>query len=749
MDYLKVSLVIAPQFLAGCLIYLMLLKRSTVKIVELLSIGGVLGITACTIFDQLFVNLNLPRIGWITAIGIVLATFFVFKSLLGHETASIVWKNEFRSSILPICAIAIMALGTEWFWMFPSGVFFVTAAFISRAPKKKASSVLFKMCCLGGLVFGILMFSNRPKIWWFMYEYDYPFLQALSRSLSDWGLNDYVLLSGTRTKYHWFTYAWIGLVERSAGSSIFFVLTKVAPAVFALLIAGLSWSQISRTSRSQLRTFVFSLIVMTASSYPLWGYGAKITFLASPSQFFTTAFLFATVSLLVSSTFNEIRFSALLIAILSSVVMLSKTMHGVILVCAIAFFTLVKFLFSRHRALSHLAKSLLYIASALTTFFIFVANSEGRAVFEIRFGDFFWQLQGDARLLPDRYVDIFGLLTILAFSLIPLVLIATASFSPRISQDDDTLWLSIGAIFGGVVLSLAILSAYGENLYFLQAAIGLSSLLGFSNLANKSFVQLTSRQWVSLCFLGGVLCWLSFRIPSYNSGTQPAIVIRSFRVYLPATILLSIASILIGKNIRKRSSGFDSLFKLLVVASAMAVGFSFANWSEVISRKHNEFRRDGQSYFGTPELKEAAEWINKNTDDNAIIASNYGWPIIQPSESALFSSPCVSFRQKEVLVETCRRTSSALLVSYIHRRTWLQTTALHYTGFTPKIAERQSISLGFSSSPDTLHLQRMLKDGVEWFVVDRSTTGRESWLPLAEIEFSNEQYFVLKLHEDN
>ncbi|MFM7819464.1 MAG: hypothetical protein ACKPAF_01205, partial [Actinomycetota bacterium] len=75
MDYLKVSLVIAPQFLAGCLIYLMLLKRSTVKIVELLSIGGVLGITACTIFDQLFVNLNLPRIGWITAIGIVLATF--------------------------------------------------------------------------------------------------------------------------------------------------------------------------------------------------------------------------------------------------------------------------------------------------------------------------------------------------------------------------------------------------------------------------------------------------------------------------------------------------------------------------------------------------------------------------------------------------------------------------------------------------------------------------------------------------
>jgi len=51
--------------------------------------------------------------------------------------------------------------------------------------------------------------------------------------------------------------------------------------------------------------------------------------------------------LLVSSTFNEIRFSALLIAILSSVVMLSKTMHGVILVCAIAFFALVKSCLSR------------------------------------------------------------------------------------------------------------------------------------------------------------------------------------------------------------------------------------------------------------------------------------------------------------------------------------------------------------------------------------------------------------------
>ena len=41
MDYLKVFLVLAPQLIAGCLIYLLILKRDEVDAIELLSVGSV------------------------------------------------------------------------------------------------------------------------------------------------------------------------------------------------------------------------------------------------------------------------------------------------------------------------------------------------------------------------------------------------------------------------------------------------------------------------------------------------------------------------------------------------------------------------------------------------------------------------------------------------------------------------------------------------------------------------------------
>ncbi|MFZ9885408.1 MAG: hypothetical protein ACO3ON_08140, partial [Ilumatobacteraceae bacterium] len=75
MDYLRVGLVIAPQFLAGCLIYLLLLKRSEVDLIELVSIGGVFGIVSSTIIDQIFVNLKLPHIGWLVAVLLAVAAF--------------------------------------------------------------------------------------------------------------------------------------------------------------------------------------------------------------------------------------------------------------------------------------------------------------------------------------------------------------------------------------------------------------------------------------------------------------------------------------------------------------------------------------------------------------------------------------------------------------------------------------------------------------------------------------------------
>ena len=494
MDYLRVGLVIAPQFLAGCLIYLLLLKRSEVDLIELVSIGGVFGIVSSTIIDQIFVNLNLPNIGWLVAVLLAVAAFLQVKRGRKFTLPKVTWGSDFQKSVFAIMAIAAMALGTEWFWLFPSGVLFVIASSFLIASQKKYSKVASGIASLCAVISGIYMIANRPKIWWFMYEHDFPFFQALSRSLSDWGLRDYVLLSGTTTRYHWFTYAWIGLVDRTSGAEVFFVLTRVAPAVFVLLITGISWSFINRFSKSTFRTYIGTLLVMTASTYPLWGYGSKISFFASPSQFFATSIFFVAAHILILSSDNMLRLQVATISVITASTMLSKTMHGVVLISALAFVLLTQFVTSSKMSKKSALSGCFAIVTGLLTYFLLVANSEGENVFQIRFGDFFWQLQGDARLLSEKYVDLFGLLTIVSFSVLPIFLISLKLHLRKTEKSNLLDFLSIGGLIFGALLSVLILSAYGENLYFLQAATSLSILMSFSSLSHINLIP-TRLSW--------------------------------------------------------------------------------------------------------------------------------------------------------------------------------------------------------------------------------------------------------------
>ncbi len=749
MDYLRVGLVIAPQFLAGCLIYLLLLKRNEVDVIELVSIGSVFGIVSSTIIDQIFVNLKLPRIGWLVAVLLAVVAFIQIKRSKKFNLPKLRWGSDFRKSVFAIMAIAAMALGTEWFWLFPSGVLFVIASSFLIATPKQYSKIASRIASLCAFIAGLYMISNRPKIWWFMYEHDFPFFQALSRSLSDWGLRDYVLLSGTTTRYHWFTYAWIGLVDRTSGAQVFLVLTKVAPVVFVLLITGISWSFINRFSKSTFRTYIGTLLVMTASTYPLWGYGSKISFFASPSQFFATSIFFVAAHILILSSDNMLRLQVATISVITASTMLSKTMHGVVLISALTFVLLTQFVTSSKMSKKSALSGCFAIVTGLLTYFLLVANSEGENVFQIRFGDFFWQLQGDARLLPEKYVDLFGLLTIVSFSVLPIFLIALKLFSLKIKKLSLIDQLSISGLVFGALLSVLILSAYGENLYFLQAATSLSILLSYSSLSQINLMPINLSWRIIIAVFGVAFCSISFLVPNIDSGAQNAIIIRSMRVYTPAVLLISFTLIVIVIMTLRRRNSFNQVLRITAVVAVMSISFSGANWFNAIERKHNEFSRDGETYLATANLTELAEWMNSNSTDSDVVASNFGWPTFLPGDAELFRSPCTAFRTKEVSVETCRRTSNALLVAYMHRRTWLQTTALHYTGFTPEIDSRQTVTLGFAANPTVAHAHQMLDDGVDWFVVDRSTTNRTTWEPYATIEYTNDSFFALRLNKNN
>ena len=337
MDYLKVFLVLVPQLISGCLIYLLILKRDEVDAIELLSVGSVFGIVSSTIVDQIFVNLQMPRIGWLVAMLVAVAVFLLIKRSQKIYIPIVKLGPDFRKSIFPIAAISTTALGNGWYWLFPSGVLFTIASFFSITAPKKYTTFVVRVASFSGVVAGIYMISNRPKIWSILNDSDNLFFHALSSSIANHGVNSYVLLSDEPIRYHWFIYAWIGLIDRITNSQTLFVLNQVAPSVFVFLTTSFIWSWINKNSTSKTKTFVSVLVVMNASSYALWVGAPTISILSfgSPSQLFGFLFLFITIFLVLQAHNASYKYAHILCATLACVTVLTKTMHGIILFASI------------------------------------------------------------------------------------------------------------------------------------------------------------------------------------------------------------------------------------------------------------------------------------------------------------------------------------------------------------------------------------------------------------------------------
>ncbi len=751
MDYLHVGLVIVPQFLAGCLIYLLLLKRNEVDVIELVSIGSVFGIVSSTIIDQIFVNLKLPRIGWLVAMLAAVAVFLLIKRSKKIDIPTVNLGADFRKSIFPIVAISTMALGNGWYWLFPSGVLFTIASFFSITAPKKYTAIAVRAMSFGAVVAGVYTISKRPKIWSILNDSDALFFHALSSSIANHGVNSYVLLSDEPIRYHWFIYAWIGLIDRIANSQTLFVLNQVVPPVFVFLTTSFIWSWVNKNSTSNIKTFVSVLVMMNISSYALWVSGPTISILyfGSPSQLFGFLFLFVTIFLILQAHNSSYKYAHILCATMAFVTVLTKTMHGVILFSSI-FALLISDLVAKQNTTRKAA--MIYLASLGSIFLgysLFISSSATKESSAIRPGEFIWSLLGDGRNLSNEVVNLVGLLFVVGTAA-PAIALAFLSISAQNVEKTKILTANFAAIVSGVFFSFILQGEFGENLYFLNAAAGLSLLLGFVLFSGYTEVLRLTNSRIVLYLLTGVsLCWLTYQIPDLNSGAIWPIIYRYSRTFVIPLLILTIILGVFVFNFFYNKKEIYTLFSLVAVFFSMCMTFTFNNWYASFSDRYDEFNRIGLSYVGSFEVMEIGNWMNKNSDQDSIVASNFGWPQIGLSNLESYRAPCTARLNKEIVIETCNRTRDFKLVAYTDRIFWLQATANHYTGMTPEIESRQTATIGFASDPTAAQAQQMLDDGVDWFVVDRSTTNRTTWEPYAKIEYSNDSFFALRLNKNN
>ena len=756
MDYLRAGLVIAPQFFAGCLIYLLILKRTEVAAVELLSIGFAIGITVSTICDQIFVNLHWPKIGWLLPLALSVVTGSYVLRSKKIVPARIIWRGEFKKTFFPVIAIAATALGTEWFWLFPSGVFLVIAAALMHYPEIRSQKILIRLSLLASAIAMYVMVSTRPKVWWMLEEVDYPFFAALANALAKSGTTNYPLASGFDIKYHWFVYAWVGLTQRVSSVQPFFVLTIISPIVFAISITGIAWSVISQFSETQKRTFLASLVLMTSSSFPLWGGGMKIVHLGSPSQFYAFVFLFAAIALSLEFLRQNLRLATLTISTISAATVLSKTMHGVVLfILLVALFVYLLTPQQRHTR-RPIRVPLIALISLSITFYVFIKMPKTASFLNLSLGEYAWQLQGDLKNIPIQIVSIIGILNIFGLAILSLNLILETYLLRRELVPESKLLLYSASLLISIiaVLSFLLLGDYGENLYFLHSGAATVNLLLLSVISSRTrFDDTKPKGLVPWIFTGAGLAGATFLIPNLDSGSGEAIIIRASRTPFGALIILLFTLIFSTFHVRKKYETGLILRNVLFVTVAMSLTFSVINWGRDSQRKTKEFESVGLTYVGSPELIEVGNWLKQNTPTNAIVASNYGWGNLNEYELLPYSAPCTALRNRLVSQETCIRTSDAKLVVYSERQAWLQATRTIWLQATQSKSERvneplesrQFVSTQFSISPSDQLLKILRDSQIEWFVIDRTNNLRDSWQPFATIRFTNKSFFVLEL----
>lgn len=240
------AVILVVQAGTGATWWALLRRRGFVSLLELLGMGLALGTFASMLTGVLLVTTPLAAIGW----------------------------------LVPTFLVAPVAL---WVWSRRG-----FADLRLRTPLPEWIAVAAGL--LSGLVLAVVNWSRIPL--------DAPssdsfadlfFFEALSRGLAEFGPSQSILMAEGSLRYHWFTYAWAGDLAQNAGTTPFFVITRLLPLVTLVGVIAIAASWSARLSRVRwVPTLAVLLIVVGGYAGAL--YGSILNF-DSPSQAMTTMWL--------------------------------------------------------------------------------------------------------------------------------------------------------------------------------------------------------------------------------------------------------------------------------------------------------------------------------------------------------------------------------------------------------------------------------------------------------------------------
>ena len=756
-------LIVVLQILAGGSFLTMFVYKSHLTWKEFCGVGLAIGSLLTFGFDQIFRNTAISGFAW--TLPILFLPLSIWRSRLKIDVT--IARNDLTvTELAAISATVLLILSPEWFWPLPLALMLIAIVVWREIPRWRKQSAIIAACLIPISILSIL---KRPIGWW-IEDSDVALYEAISRTLGNWGFRDNINGAGTSTNYHWFAYAWSGLIDRVSGSPEWVSNTRTIPLLITIGTVLIIWAILERLSHTRM-IIIFSLFAIGGfDTVQTWGRGFKLGIIASPSQMYGLLLLLAFLYVFILDINNYLKKPLPLFFLLAFGVIGSKVAHGAVLAGAVGFFWLANFVkdkkFNWHQTWLT-ATTILGIATG----FYFVINGGGGSSRGILFDQFGFVdgITGDFRPfgLPIQWLaGLTFLFGFLGFQLVGLVALCTFATS---SQQKQVQFFAIGIAIAGLLAAMFLSGEFAVELFFTHAASSILVVLiipiALNRITSNDFKYPRSILSITI-FVGLGSAIFANLMPNLDSGSLTAIALRttpSLVGLLPLLSELACALYMKKNNFegqfkdQSEVSFFKKITTLTLVGLlAMSVGFFSINYEKNIRQEYPESDRNFASLIGLdrPDLQSASNWISTNTKTSAIFATNDLCGQVSKScnkdtnwDALLdFSMKCTQFAV--LRTDKCNAGGYALLTAIVHRRFL---AGNYYVGISdgsaikPWVVKRVIDSVNFAKLPSNETLTALKDSNVGWYLLRRELTSDKNWAKFGNIRYSNSSYFVIEL----
>jgi len=631
-----------------------------------------------------------------------------------------------RSDVLFVSLLLVLIpLSQIWSWSRYSAVALMVVYLLKSTGFRWLKSKFLIVPTLFVVVFASRI---RPSYWW-LPGWGIDENSIYARAIYSWGPKGDVLLAGVPLKYQWFGYSWMGLMAHDTSAKDFEFVSRTAYVICAIAIV-LAVYAISNAITQDQRKSLISTFIVVASSTAI-GYPVAYTVLSINYLPIAFVSILCWILLLIKWIENPTTKCSMELAIVGVVCVSTKSVHLVPIVVIPGVIAVSALLKKKREML--LGVVLTVGLGFLYTRFYFPSQS-GTGL-KPMFADFTRQFGVIPETSSIKSRILMLIIVIGALSTVSLLLISmkTKSKLLRLLRIPLTCYFAVA-----VVMAVTFQRVSSTEMHFLQVFVLITIVLFASSLT----VVFDSPWNLRLAIAVGVviavfLMYLSFR-PIVNDEKYVLLLMKAN--FLVGIALFLLRCFLMVSDVKSWRSKVQ--IQRFMVGSLILV--SVANFVFVAStRDIRIINKVGATHqLGQAPLREAANWINQNTNANSIVATNLffgegGTDNCEVSEPYLLDS----------IANQALNTNYYTPVALVHRRFLAAGVQYASISYADSVLPRIRTSLRPACFPDNLSRSDLKKYGVDFYIAYRPNIKKFNfWSELGKVEFQNDQYVVIRVN---